>query len=92
MSSRKPLIGILADQPLLGGHDFPGAGRCVAETYIGAIAQGAAAVPISIPALGEALAPADLLADFDAILRTGSPSNIASNSEEQQREPQGEAA
>jgi putative glutamine amidotransferase len=70
--SRKPLIGIPADRRLLGHHYF----HCVGEKYIDAVAQGADAIPVLIPALGEALQADELLESFDAILLTGSPSNV----------------
>ncbi|HLS80457.1 MAG TPA: gamma-glutamyl-gamma-aminobutyrate hydrolase family protein [Steroidobacter sp.] len=72
MSTRKPLIGVPADRRLLGPHYF----HCVGEKYIAAILEGAGATPVLIPALGEALHPRELLADFDAVLLTGSPSNV----------------
>jgi putative glutamine amidotransferase len=70
--TRKPLIGIPADRRLLGHHYF----HCVGEKYIAAIADGAHATPVLLPALGEALDLKELLADFDGILLTGSPSNV----------------
>lgn len=70
--SRKPLIGIPADRRLLGHHYF----HCVGEKYINAIAAGADAIPVLIPSLGDALDLGDLLARFDGILLTGSPSNV----------------
>lgn len=72
VSTLKPLIGIPADRRLLGHHYF----HCVGEKYIDAVAQGADAVPVLIPALGEALQADELLERFDAILLTGSPSNV----------------
>jgi putative glutamine amidotransferase len=72
VSTRKPLIGIPADRRLLGHHYF----HCVGEKYIAAIADGADATPVLLPALGEALDLRELLADFDGILLTGSPSNV----------------
>ena len=70
--SGKPLIGIPADRRLLGHHHF----HCVGEKYISAVAAGADATAVLIPALGEALDPDDLLRRFDGILLTGSPSNV----------------
>ncbi len=72
MLSRKPVIGIPADRRLLGHHYF----HCVGEKYIRAVAEGAHSVPVLIPALGEGIDVRDLLADFDGILLTGSPSNV----------------
>lgn len=70
--SRKPLIGIPADRRLLGHHYF----HCVGEKYITAVEQGADAVAVLIPSLGEALRLDELLERFDGILLTGSPSNV----------------
>jgi len=72
VSTRKPVIGIPADRRLLGRHYF----HCVGEKYIRAVAEGAHATPVLIPSLGEALNVRELLADFDGILLTGSPSNV----------------
>jgi len=72
VSSRKPLIGIPADRRLLGHHYF----HCVGEKYIAAVAEGAGATPVLIPSLGDVLNVRELLADFDGILLTGSPSNV----------------
>ena len=46
--SRLPLIGIPADRRLYGKHYF----HMVGEKYIEAVAAGAKAVPVLIPALG----------------------------------------
>jgi putative glutamine amidotransferase len=70
VSTRKPLIGIPADRRLLGPHSF----HCVGEKYIAAVAEGAQAVPVLIPSLGEGLEARELLADFDGML-LGSPCN-----------------
>jgi putative glutamine amidotransferase len=72
VSTRKPVIGIPADRRLLGRHYF----HCVGEKYIRAVAEGAHAVPVLIPSLGEEMRLRDVLADFDGILLTGSPSNV----------------
>jgi putative glutamine amidotransferase len=72
VSTRKPVIGIPADRRLLGRHYF----HCVGEKYIRAVAEGAHAMPVLIPSLGEGMDVRDLLADFDGILLTGSPSNV----------------
>lgn len=72
VSTRRPLIGIPADRRLLGHHYF----HCVGEKYIAAVAEGAQAVPVLIPSLGDGLEARELLADFDGILLTGSPSNV----------------
>ncbi len=68
----KPLIGIPADRRLLGMHYF----HCVGEKYIAAVADGARAIPVLIPALGEGLDLDELLGRFDALMLTGSPSNV----------------
>lgn len=56
----------------MGHHYF----HCVGEKYIAAVAEGAQAVPVLIPSLGDGLEARELLADFDGILLTGSPSNV----------------
>jgi putative glutamine amidotransferase len=71
MRSRKPVIGIPADRRLLDSHWFHGVG----EKYITAVAEAADAVPLLVPALGETHLQ-DWLASFDAVLFTGSPSNV----------------
>jgi len=68
---RKPVIGIPADRRLIGPHWF----HCVGEKYIEPISQVAGAVPVLLPSLGE-LHVADWLESVDAILFTGSPSNV----------------
>lgn len=70
--SGKPLIGIPADRRLLGAHHF----HCVGEKYINAIAQGADAIPVLIPSLGDGIGFDELLTRFDGILLTGSYSNV----------------
>ena len=72
MSSRKPLIGIPADRRLLGHHYF----HCVGEKYIKAVVDGADAIAVLIPSLGDAMDAGELVNDFDGILLTGSPSNV----------------
>ena len=67
-----PLIGIPADRRLYGNHYF----HMVGEKYIEAIARGANAVPVLVPALGEDLDLASLLEVCDGLLLTGSASNV----------------
>lgn len=68
----KPLIGIPADRKLLGRHYF----HCVGEKYLHAVAEGAHAVPVLIPSLGDGLEIDDLVQQLDGILLPGSPSNV----------------
>jgi putative glutamine amidotransferase len=70
--SRLPLIGIPADRRLYGKYYF----HMVGEKYIEAIAAGARAVPVLIPALGSALDLPSLMDACDALLLTGSASNV----------------
>lgn len=72
VSLRPPLIGIPADRRLLDRHYF----HCAGEKYIAAVAEGAGATPVVIPALGATLNLSALLDDFDGVLLTGSASNI----------------
>jgi len=70
--SRLPLIGIPADRRLFGKHYF----HMVGEKYIDAIAQGAKATPVLVPAIGEQVDLSSLLEACDGLLLTGSASNV----------------
>jgi putative glutamine amidotransferase len=70
--SRLPLIGIPADRRLFGKHYF----HMVGEKYIEAIAKGANAVPVLVPALGAEIDLPSLLDACDGLLLTGSASNV----------------
>jgi putative glutamine amidotransferase len=69
---RLPVIGIPADRRLCGKHPFHMAG----EKYISAVAGGARALPMLIPALGAELDLSAILAACDGLMLTGSPSNV----------------
>ena len=69
---RKPLVLIPADVKQIGEHPF----HAVGQKYILAIAQGAAALPLLVPAISDYFAIAELLATADGIMLTGSPSNV----------------
>lgn len=68
----KPLIGIPADRKLLGHHYF----HCVGEKYLHAVAEGAHAIPVLIPSLGDGLELDDFVQRLDGVLLPGSPSNV----------------
>ena len=70
--SRLAVIGIPADRRLFGNHYFHMAG----EKYIEAVAAGANAVPVLIPALGSEMDLPSVLETFDGLLLTGSASNV----------------
>ena len=70
--SRLPLIGIPADRRLHGKHYF----HMVGEKYIEAVAAGARAMPVLVPALGSDLDLPSLLESLDGLLLTGSASNV----------------
>jgi putative glutamine amidotransferase len=69
---RLPLIGIPADRRLFGKHYF----HMVGEKYIDAVARGANAVPVLVPALGDEIDLPSLLDVCDGLLLTGSASNV----------------
>src|ERR1700727_4001313 len=70
--SRLPLIGIPADRRLYGKHYF----HLVGEKYIAAVAQGAKAVPVLVPALGSEIDLPALLNACDGLLLTGGAPNV----------------
>jgi putative glutamine amidotransferase len=72
MQSTRPVIGITADQRMIGPHPF----HAVGDKYVRAVMEAADAIPLLIPALGEQLGIDELLAHLDGILFTGSPSNV----------------
>ena len=69
---RLPVIGIPADRRLCGNHYF----HMVGEKYINAVAAGADALPVLVPALGPELDLAALLEVCDGLMLTGSASNV----------------
>jgi putative glutamine amidotransferase len=72
MLSKRPVIGIPADQRMIGKHAF----HAVGDKYVRAVLEAADAIPFLIPALGESLGLEELLDNLDGILFTGSPSNV----------------
>src|SRR5260370_6763821 len=70
--SRLPLIGIPADRRLCGKHYFHMAG----EKYIEAVAVGANAVPVLIPALGAEIELPALLDACDGLLVSACATNV----------------
>lgn len=72
MALARPLIGIPADRRLIGLHPF----HVVGDKYARAVLDGAAGLPLLIPALAEELGMDDLLGRLDGVMFTGSPSNV----------------
>jgi putative glutamine amidotransferase len=68
-----PIIGVPMCVKHLDSQNF----HTVGEKYLTAIIAAAGAYPLSFPALGEAIDPAALLENLDAVMFTGSPSNVA---------------
>ncbi len=68
----RPLVGLPACVWPISGHSF----HAVNERYVRAVAEAVGALPLIIPALGEAHDAADLVARLDGLLLTGSPSNV----------------
>lgn len=68
----KPLIGVTADRTMMGPH----ASHVTGEKYIAAAVDGAGALALVLPALGERQAAADVLDAVDGLLFTGSYSNV----------------
>ncbi|MGQ0833391.1 MAG: gamma-glutamyl-gamma-aminobutyrate hydrolase family protein [Gammaproteobacteria bacterium] len=72
MPLKRPVIALPADRRIIGLHPF----HAVGEKYIRAVIDGAGAVPLLVPALGDELDLDELLEHVDGILFTGSPSNV----------------
>jgi putative glutamine amidotransferase len=73
LPSDAPIIGVPMCVKHFEGHNF----HTVGEKYLTALVEAAGGYPLSFPALGEAIDPAALLSHLDAVLFTGSPSNVA---------------
>jgi putative glutamine amidotransferase len=68
----KPLVGISTDRTMRGAHPS----HVVGEKYIAAVVDGAQALAVLLPALGERQKPEDVLSHVDGLLFTGSYSNV----------------
>jgi putative glutamine amidotransferase len=68
----KPLIGVTADRTMMGPHPS----HVTGEKYIAAAVDGAGALALVLPALGDRQATADVLDAVDGLLFTGSYSNV----------------
>lgn len=66
------VIGIPADRRFIDPHPF----HIVGDKYARAIVDGAGAVPVLLPALGDTLPLDDTLDALDGLFLTGSPSNV----------------
>ncbi|SDU32073.1 gamma-glutamyl-gamma-aminobutyrate hydrolase family protein [Halopseudomonas salegens] len=71
-ATRKPLVGIPCCTTQQGLHPF----HQVGDKYIMGVVDGADALPVLIPALGDQLVSDQLLERLDGLLITGSPSNV----------------
>ncbi len=70
--SPAPLVGVSACIRQINDWDF----HAVQDKYLEAVATGAGALPVLVPALGPAADIDGLLARLDGVLLTGSPSNV----------------
>lgn len=68
-----PIVAVPMCVKQIDGQSY----HTVGEKYLTALIEGAGAYPLSFPALGLVLDPAALLDQVDAVLFTGSPSNVA---------------
>ncbi|MDP6709712.1 MAG: gamma-glutamyl-gamma-aminobutyrate hydrolase family protein, partial [Alphaproteobacteria bacterium] len=71
-TSPPPLVGISCNFRVEDNHRSHGA----SDKYVVAAIEGAGAVPVLLPALGDRVAPEDLLAHLDGVLLTGGASNV----------------
>jgi putative glutamine amidotransferase len=72
IASQPPVIGIPCCARQIGDHPF----HICGDKYVRAVFEAAGGLPLLVPALGAALDPAIVLAQFDGLLITGSPSNV----------------
>jgi len=72
MPLKRPVIALPADRRIIGKHPF----HAVGEKYIRAVIDGAGAMPLLVPALGDEIDVDELLEHVDGILFTGSVSNV----------------
>jgi putative glutamine amidotransferase len=72
MPAVRPLIGLPADRRVLGLHPF----HVVGDKYARAVLEGAASLPMVIPAMAEELGMDELLGRLDGLVFTGSASNV----------------
>lgn len=68
----KPVIGLSADSRLLEPHVY----HVVGDKYVRAVAQGAQAIPVLLPALADGIGAEDILHNLDGLVLTGAYSNI----------------
>lgn len=68
-----PLVGVSGCAKQFGPNPFHAAG----DKYVHAVAYGARALPLVVPALGPWVDPEDLADRIDGLMLTGSPSNVA---------------
>jgi putative glutamine amidotransferase len=68
----KPLVVVTADRTTIGAH----ASHLAGEKYLTAVVDGAHALAVILPALGDRQRAADILATVDGVLFTGSHSNV----------------
>lgn len=69
---RRPVVIVPACTRLIGDHRY----HAVQQKYIDAVVRGAGCVPLIVPALGEAVDMASVLAVCDGVMLTGSASNV----------------
>jgi putative glutamine amidotransferase len=69
---RPPLVGLPCCTRLVGEHPT----HWVGDKYVRAVSDAAGAVPLLLPALGDRIAVADVVAQLDGLLLTGSRSNV----------------
>ncbi|EFO31407.1 gamma-glutamyl-gamma-aminobutyrate hydrolase [Roseibium sp. TrichSKD4] len=69
---KKPLILVTADVKDVEGYHW----HAAPSTYLKAVLNGASAIPVILPSLGEELNFDDILDQVDGVLATGSRSNV----------------
>ncbi|WP_044563633.1 gamma-glutamyl-gamma-aminobutyrate hydrolase family protein [Azospirillum sp. B4] len=67
-----PVVGVSCDYRTVGRHPF----HVVGDKYVRAVSDGADALAVLLPALGDRYDAAEVVARLDGLLFTGSPSNV----------------
>lgn len=72
-SSPRPVVAVACDRTEFSGHPA----HLALHGYVRAVSEAAQALPLLLPAAGDAIDAESLIAAIDGLVLTGSPSNVA---------------